>query len=585
MPQFPRRGWLPALALVAAVFIAYMRVWHAGFVWDDDKHVTENPCIVGPLGLSAIWNGKGSYYPLVSSSFWVQHALWGLNPLPFHLVDVALHAVCAALLWVVLRRLKVGGAWLGAAIWALHPVLVESAAWITEQKNTQSCFFYLLAILFFLKWREAANAHDTGTAGDATGFPRARRYALALLFATLAMLSKCSTVMLPVALALCWWWMEGRWRWRNAFGLVPFLMVSAAASGWTVWQQQNDAQAPGPAWAQTWPERFVIAGKDFWFYLWKLAWPHPLTFIYHRWDVDAATACSFVPFIGMACMMVLLWLARDGSLRPVFFAMAYFLVSLFPVLNFFNVYFFRYSFVGDHLQYLASMGPLALAGAGIAWVSRFAGGEKGLAYRAVSAALLMILGGLTFMQCSVYYNLESLWRATLADNPDAWLAHFNLAEILVRQGRLDEAMTHYREQLRLLPDSTEARGNLAYVLLKAGHTDDAIAEFRQLLSIDPDSAEGHGNLSTALLREGRVDEAIAHAQQAVALSRHTDETGEGHNDAGMLRILAAAYGKAGRYPEAIETAKMALQRAESQSNTVLAAEIGRELAGYEAGGK
>jgi tetratricopeptide (TPR) repeat protein len=199
--------------------------------------------------------------------------------------------------------------------------------------------------------------------------------------------------------------------------------------------------------------------------------------------------------------------------------------------------------------------------------------------------LIIVLGMLTWLQCGVYYDPETLWRRTLADNRDAWIAHFNLGAILVQQGRLDEAAAQYRDHLRLMPESEDGLGNLADVLLIQGHTDEAVAEYEELLRVDPDSAEAHGNLSAALLREGRVDEAIGHAEKAVALARHTDDSGEGHNDPAMLRILAAAYAKAGRYPEAIEAGKMALQRAESQSNTVLAAALSRELAVYEAAAK
>ncbi len=198
--------------------------------------------------------------------------------------------------------------------------------------------------------------------------------------------------------------------------------------------------------------------------------------------------------------------------------------------------------------------------------------------------MLLVLRPATWLQCGVYYNLETLWRCTLADNPNAWIAHFNLADILVRQGHLDEAVAQYQEQLRLIPASEEGLGNLANVLLLQGHTDDAVAQFRELLSLDPDSAEGHGDLAAALLRQGEpaIGEAIDHAQQAVELSRHTDDTGQGHNDATMLRILAMAYAQAGQYPEAIETVKMALQRAQSQANTPLAAVLSRELASYQA---
>ncbi|MGA3172576.1 MAG: tetratricopeptide repeat protein [Chthoniobacteraceae bacterium] len=587
-PPRSARAWLAGLVLVATIFLAYARVWHAGFIWDDDDHLTRNPCIVGPLGFGAIWtSSKAVYYPLVLTSFWVQHAIWGLNPLPYHVVDVALHAVCAVLLWRVLRRMNIAGAWLGATLWALHPVQVESAAWITEQKNTQSGVFYLLAILFFLRWIEARNEVMRAGGQLKPGFPRARNYAMALLCAMLAILSKSSTVMLPVVLGLCWWWVDGRWRWGQAVWLGPFAMVSGLASAWTVWEQKYAHNALGAAWSQTWVQRAVIAGKDIWFYLWKLAWPHPLTFIYTRWDTDATRPVAWAPLIGVGCALFLLWLGRNGKLRPVFFAAAYFVVSLFPVLNFFNVYFFRYSFVGDHFQYLASMGPLALAGAGIATACRSGSGEsRMLLYRVVSAALLLVLGGLTWLQCGVYYNLETLWRATLADNPDAWIAHYNLADVLVKEGHLGEAEEHYRAQLQLLPRSEEGMGNLATVLMMEGRTNDGIAEFEQLLTIDPGSALAHANLSVAMLREGRVNEAIEHAQQAVALSRHTDEeTGEGHNDPTMLRVLAQAYARAGRYAEAIQAAKMALQRAQSESDMPLAAALSRELQLYEAGGK
>ncbi len=617
-----RRPWLPALILVAAVFLAYSRVWQAGFIWDDDSHLTQNPTIIGPLGFGDIWtSAKAVYYPLVLSSFWVQHAIWGLNPLPYHGIDVALHAACALLLWRVLLRLKIPGAWLGAAIWALHPVQVESAAWITEQKNTQSCLFYLLSILFFLRWMRISHEMEAiPPINYPPGFPRARNYSMALLCATLAILSKSSTVMLPVVLGLCAWWMEHRWRWRYAILLAPFAMVSAAASAWTVWEQKYGHNALGAEWSQSYAQRAIVAGKDIWFYLWKLIWPHPLIFIYPQWSTET-NLVAFLPLAAALIVFFLLWVGRNGKLRPVFFAYAYFVVSLFPVLSFFNVYFFRYSFVGDHFQYLASIGPLALAGAAIARACEFGGasflligcktpwgkpahvaiasGTRGSTFRIISAVLLIVLGTLTWVQCGVYYNLETLWRATLAENPAAWIAHFNLADLLVSRGRAAQAAAHYddaladyreaefhyRAELQIRPASVEAMGNLAGLMLIEHRNAEAIAELEELLRFDPDNAQAHGNLGVALLSAGRVDEAIMHAQSAVELSRHTDESGAGHNDAGMLNILAQTYAKAGRYPEAIEAAKMALQRAQSQSNTSLVNELTNELADYEAKAK
>jgi hypothetical protein len=208
VPSWLSRDWLWGLILVLTVVLVYQPVWSAGFIWDDDYHVTANPCIVGPLGLKEIWTTSAwQPFPLVMTVFWVEHALWGLAPLPYHLVNVFQQAMGTVLLWRVLRSLRVPGAWLGAALWALHPVQVESVAWISEMKNTQSCVFYLLTILFFVRWLKARDLDGRTGAGW--------NYGLTLLFAALAMASKSSTVILPVVLGLCAWWMEGKWPWRH----------------------------------------------------------------------------------------------------------------------------------------------------------------------------------------------------------------------------------------------------------------------------------------------------------------------------------------------------------------------------------
>ena len=192
-----KADWIAGGILIALTIIAYLPVWHAGFIWDDDQHLTANPCIVGPSGFADIWtSAEAYYYPLVLTTFWIIHQLAGLNPLPYHLLNVLLHAASALLLWRVLRKLGVPGPWFGAAFWALHPVMVQSVAWVTELKNTQSCFFYLLSILFFLTWDETKKAGP--------------RLILSLLFFAMAITSKTSTVMLPVVLGLLLWWRHNR---------------------------------------------------------------------------------------------------------------------------------------------------------------------------------------------------------------------------------------------------------------------------------------------------------------------------------------------------------------------------------------
>jgi len=392
----------------------------------------------------------------------------------------------------------------------LHPVQVETAAWITEQKNTQSCLFYLLSILLFIRWHKARPYASPGT------------YALSLLFALLAILSKSSTVMLPVILSLCCWWIDSRWRWRNLPALLPFLAVSIAASLWTIWEQKYANHALGPEWSQTWPQRLVIAGKDIWFYLWKLLWPHPLIFIYPRWSLDTARLTSWLPLLAAAAIFLILWLLRDGPLRPLFFAASIFLISLFPVLSFFNVYFFRYSFVGDHFQYLASIAPLALVASAITWLCAGASGAK--IYPAIASAILLTLATLTYVQSAAYENLETLWRATLADNPNAFLAQYNLAGLLVQQGKLDEAIQHYRENLRLQPDSPETLGNLANVLAMQGNLGEAIITYQRLLKIDPASIPALSNLASTCAKAHRYPEAIAIQKQAIAQATAISDT-------------------------------------------------------------
>ena len=524
-----QRNWLCALLLIALVFIAYARVLGAGFIWDDESHLTQNPCIVGPLGLKEIWTTtRAVYYPLVLTTFWALHKFVGLNPAPYHILNVLMHAGSAVLLWRVLRQLQVRGAWLGAALWALHPIMVQSVAWVTELKNTQSCLFYLLSIFWFLKVDAEQGTRDG---------VRWWRFGWALLFFVLAIASKPSTVMLPAVLALCIWWRRGRVHWRNIVTLVPFALVSALASVWTIWEQKFHAGAIGPEWVQTWPERFIIGGRAIWFYLGKLIWPHPLIFIYPRWEINSSQLVVYLPLLAAVACSLALWLIHAKWRRPVFFAAAYFVISLFPVLGFFSVYFFRYSFVSDHFQYLASMAPLALAGAGIsvgvdslkckllrreatlrgAAVSKPPGALKKAPLLGLSGILLLTLGILTWRQGAIYRDVITLYTATLAKNPACWMAHYNLGIALRDLGETDQAITHYRQAVALRPNYAEAHYNLGRALVEKGQFDDAVAHYEKALAVNSADAEAHNNLGATLFATGRIDDAITHYEMALAI--------------------------------------------------------------------
>ena len=529
--------WLLGLLLFLAVVVAYSPVWWAGYIWDDDAVITSNPVIVGPLGLKEIWTTSAAdICPLTLSTFWLEHKLWGLDPLPYHLVNVFMHGACALVLWRLLRDLLVPGAWLGAAFWALHPVQVESVAWVTEMKNTESALFFLLAILYFVKsLRNTANG----------------LYALTLLFAALAIASKSSTVILPVVLCLCAWWVEGRWDWRNIAKVAPILLMSITAGIVTMWTQQLGG-ASDPLWSRSWPERLAGAGDAIWFYLGKLVWPYPLLTLYPHWQINAANRLSYLPLLAVVILLFVLWRWCESWSRPWYFAFAYFVVALAPVLGLLENYIFRYSVVFDHLQYLASMGPLALAAAGLVrFVNRVVPGKSAV-HSALAAAVLVVFGLLSWCQAWVYENKVTLWTHTLAGNPYCDVAynnlgilcdqngqedqaiedyrkaltinpnypeaHFNLGLILNRRGQAEEAMGEYQRAVDIYPDYLDAQNNLAILLLQKGHMDEAIAHYRQVLEIIPDDVEAHANLGVVFAEKGQDAEASVEFQKALRLA-------------------------------------------------------------------
>ena len=566
-----RRNWFWALLLIGFLFIAYAQVFRAGFIWDDESHLTRNPCVIGPLGVKEIWTTtQAVYYPLVLTTFWALHKFVGLNPLPYHFLNVLVHATSAILLWRVLQLLRVRGAWLGAALWALHPVMVQSVAWITELKNTQSCLFYLLSILLFLKWdvalppRQVLRIEETTQTSPNT--PCYSCFILSLLLFVLATLSKPSVVMLPFVLALCIWWMRRKIRWRDALALAPFVLVSALASAWTIWEQKFHARAVGPDWGQALPERLIIAGQAIWFYLGKLIWPRPLVFIYPRWEVDASKLVAYVPLMAAIAALIALWFVQAKWSRAAFFAASYFVISLFPVLGFFSVYFFRYSFVSDHFQYLASMGPLALAGAAIAVAASLFRGvprmpasislSRDKAARRHSALatavfigfcgiLLLSLGFLTWRQTAEYRNLIALYTAILEKNPSCWMAEYNLGVVLSEQGQTNQAIHHYQQATVLRPGYLEAHYNLGRLLVEQGRFDDAIAHYEKATEINPADAEAQNNLGVTLFGIGRVDDAIVHYQKALEIK--PDDTDASCNLANALVSKGDFDGAIARY--------------------------------------
>ena len=536
---FENRPWLLALVLVVITFVAYQPAWHAGFIWDDDDHLTANPAVAASNGLQIIWSSLAvsRYYPLTLTSFWVERQLWGLNPLPYHLVNVGLHATNAVLIFFLLRRLRVRAAWLAAALWALHPVNVESVAWITELKNTQSGLFFFLTVLCFLRF-------ESNT--------RRRWYILTLVCGLAALVSKPSTVVLPVALLLCVWWERGSWRRADILRVTPFFIMALAMSALTVIEQRGQIQSERTAeWSLGMATRLVIAGKAVWFYASKVLWPARLAFVYPLWKPDAASLLSWLPVAGLATGGALMWRWRQRSwARAGLFGCGFFVVSLLPVLGFFDVFYFRYSYVADHFQYLACVGLIALVVAAGATASQRAS-QRGRDLGTLAGAIVLLTLGLcTWWQSRIYHDSETLWADTLTKNPQCWMAHNNLGATLVSLGRLQEAQEHYEQSLQINSKNTEAYNNLGNVFLQEGKISDAIGCYEQALRIKPDFAGADCNLGNVLLHEDKISDAIGHYEHAL---RSKPDYAEAHYNLGL------ALARLGRLPEAVGHWKQALQ--------------------------
>jgi len=532
------------LILPLAVLAAYVPAIRGGFVWDDEHYVTENAALRSLDGLRAIWlepRATPQYYPLVHSSYWIEYRLWGLTPLGYHLVNVLLHATSAMLLWRLLRRLGVPGAWLAAAVFALHPVHVESVAWITERKNVLSTVFYLVAALAYVRFAAVDQ--------DRPGTPRRWSwYPPALILFLCALLSKTVTCSFPAAALLVIWFKRRRIRPADVTPLIPFFLLGVALGLNTAWLEQQHVGAQGQEWALSVVDRCLIAGRALWFYLGKLAWPQPLTFTYPRWHIDSSVWWQYLYPAAALALLACFWLLRRRFGPGPLVVALFFGGTLLPALGFIDVYPMRFSFVADHFQYLASIGPITLFAVVLTRLARRAqqrtapsrpkspSGLAPAACRTVAPGLmLVVLATLTWQQSKSYKDLEALWRDTLAKNPSAWMAHYNLGNLLSARGDMDDAIRHYRRSAQIKADFAEAHYNLGIALRSTGRLAEAVEQYRKALQIDPRHADAHNNLGACLSELGRHEEAIGHLTAALKIK--PDDTVAHRNLASvMLRI-------------------------------------------------
>jgi len=601
------RGWLAGLVLAAATVLAYLPARHAGFIWDDDDYVLTNRLLTAPDGLQRIWfslDSPSQYFPLTYTTFRIERSVWGLNPAGYHWANILLHAVNGLLLWRLLKRLALPGAWLAAALFALHPVQVESVAWITERKNVLSLFFTLLTVRAWLEFIDGESAKPW------------RFYALSLACYALALSSKTTACTLPVVMGLILWLKHQPLTRRRLMELIPFFALGLIMGLVAIWWERHHQGVRGEAFGLGLVDRTLVASRAIWFYLGKLLWPVHLIFSYPRWHIDASNPIAYIWILACAMAAGAVVYARRWFGRGPEVAALFYVVTLGPLLGFIMVVTFRYSFVADHYQYVACIGPLTLLAAGFQRCLAGVTGTRPLLTPTLGGALLLVLGALTWQQTSTYTDSETLWRTALARNPNGPICHYQLGRALLEKGQVEATIAEYQTVLALDPRDGDVHYNLANVLLRSGRIDEAIPHYEAALAIHRADADAHLNLGNAFYRKGRIDDAIKHLEsalqvrpdsvdaanslaflvwtmatsqdpsvrngpKAVATAERADQLAGGTN-VPILRAKAAAYAAVGRVADALTTAQRALGFATSQNNLTLASALQREIAMYQA---
>lgn len=621
--------------IILPVVLIYIPAMTASFIWDDDQEITANPSLRSLQGLWDIWAGAKSadYFPLKTTMLWIEFqlgqtfAIWNVAHLQqfpgggamngFHIVNVLLHAVDAVLVWFVLKRLGIPGAWLAGLVFGIHPVHVESVGWIAERKNTLSTFFYLLALLSYFNFEDKN---------------RARSYIAALVLFLAGLLCKTHVVVLPFVLILCAWWRHGfsglrkdpmndpnerrlmnnanlvigalgivggisalvylfglnqhfhavhesqtdplifashmfkkghldREFWflaaiciasgivgmnawflgrmfnRNLARTLAFFQISVLLGAVTVWFQYGraigDEDIPIGALAR----RFANSGMAVWWYLWKALVPAHLITIYHRWRIDEPEIIEYVPLLALVAVMIVLWRNRDGWARIPFMVMAYFVVTLLPVLGFLKMSYLRLNtLVADHFQYISDISVIAALCAGAAWLWQKS--PRGLKPVLAGAGALIVSAMLLYSwdRAAIYQGEETLWRDTLSKNDDTWQGHNHIGAVLFTQGKHVEATTHFARAVELKPDNPESHNNLGLGYCTQGNIEGGIVEYRRAVQIKGDEPSMRSNLANAL-----ASTAGNRLQKAQELSAKGDTAG----------AAEASDGAAQRFNEAI----------------------------------
>jgi len=519
-----KKQWAWAALLVLVTVLVYLPALKAGFIWDDDLLLTDNQRIQSPHGLRELWSFSldSEFYPITWTSFWIEWRLWGMNPKGYHATNILFHVLGVLLVWRALVALGIPGAWWAALIFSIHPVNAESVAWISERKNTLSLIFYALTVLTFLHF-------------DRTG--KSGWYWASFASFAAALLSKTSGVGLPVVLLLCVWWRKDSIDRKDLLRVAPFFLLAIGFGLLTIWVQEWQSIGSRSFFLGNRPPLFRIgaAGHVFWFYVGKVLFPVNLMAVYPLWRFASVTPWFWAPTAAIILLLGVCWRFRARAGKAFLFAMLYCGAMLFPVLGVFDApYIGRSPVVTDHLQYLATIGVISLVVAGIMRLPRAAANS-------LLVVILLVLAALSWRRASVFEDPVRFWNDTLARNPQASRAHYNLGVHFDKQRRYDEALKHYRLTIELDPNYGKGHNNLGKTLIRQGRLAEATEHFREAVRLLAGHGELYYNYGLALFLAKRFPESVIQLRQAI---RHKPQHANAH------ACLASAHAQLGNTAKA-----------------------------------
>ncbi|MDB4793622.1 tetratricopeptide repeat protein [Methylacidiphilales bacterium] len=530
--------FLQVVTIVGAVFWIFWPALHGDWLWDDPFLISKNALVRDPAGLWKIWlepDNLIDYFPLKVSVEWLEWHLLGNDTFGYHLNNVLLHILSALLVWRLLSKFGLRLAWLGGLIFAVHPITVESVAWISELKNTLSLPPFLLAICFFIDYEERGKRSD---------------YFLALGLFLVALLCKTSMVMFPVVILLYAWWKRSRIRLKDFKIATPFFAVSLALGLTTVWFLHHHAMDQHGIPIGGLLSRLALAGSSMAFYFLKCIWPVGLIPVYPKWVVDPPSPWQFLPWPIFGGMIFWLWTKRATWGRHALLGLGFFLILLVPFIGFTAGTYMSFSWVMDHLLYIPLIGLIGLAVAGLEQIEKKLSRSVHYVGMGIVTVTLALMAWGSHAYAGMFVSEQTFWTYTIEQNPEAWLAYENLGYALFQAGQADEAIKQYNQAIKLKPDYAEAYNNLSNALLQVNQVPEAIKDLELAVTIDPNYAPAYSNLGNALRRANQIPEAIKDLKYAVEIS---PGSADAHNNLG--NILA----QTGKTTEAIEQFKLALE--------------------------